>query len=810
MRLRSISIYWAIVLLAPVATMAQNQLSGKIVYSEKATPAEGVSVYIPDIKTGTITDKAGLYVLKNIPAGDYLVEISRVGYAAKLERITIKGAVEKNFVLNISGTELQEVIVTGVSTATDRRKEPIPVSTITQADLVANPSGNIIDALTVVPGVSAITEGPAISKPVIRGLGYNRVVVINDGVRQEGNQWGDEFGIEIDENTVAKAEILKGPASLSYGSDAMAGVINFLSPAPLPEGKIKGSLLADYQTNNGLFNNTINFAGNRKGFIWDLRYTNKQAHAYKNKYDGYVWNSGYGENDFKAILGINRDWGYSHLHLSLFDLKLGIIEGARDSASGQFESHYLAKDGSDSLGIAPADGYTKYNYYPIIHQHVRHYKAVWDNSVQLGGGRLSVKLGLQQNFRQEANDITVGDVYNNYFYLRTINYDVQYILPEIKQWQLSFGANGMGQHSEDRGTVYLVPEYHSFDIGVFSLAKKTFGKLTVSGGLRFDSRTLHGNDMYTDTLGVRVSVPDNFSVHRFTAYNSNFSGLSGSVGLAYDFTKAFYGKLNVSRGFRAPTIAESGANGIHDGTPFYEIGDPNLKPENSLQADVTLGINNEDITTELNLFVNRINNYIFPVKLASVYGGDSIRSDINANLSGPTFRYVSGDAVLSGGELMLNIHPHTIKWFHFENAFSTVSAVQLHQDDSTKYLPYTPPSKLQSKIKISFGHIHPALSNAYVQLGVDHYFEQDKIYYKYGNETNTPAYTLLNAGIGTDVCSHTHTLFSVYLYGYNLADVAYQSNMSRLKYTDTNNITGRVGVYNMGRSFSFKLLIPFE
>ncbi len=125
------------------------------------------------------------------------------------------------------------MIVTGVSTATEKRKEPIPISTITQKELIANPAGNIVDALTVVPGVSAITEGPAISKPIIRGLGYNRVVVINDGVRQEGNQWGDEFGIEIDENTVAKAEILKGPASLS----AMArmpwrALLTFYLPLP--------------------------------------------------------------------------------------------------------------------------------------------------------------------------------------------------------------------------------------------------------------------------------------------------------------------------------------------------------------------------------------------------------------------------------------------------------------------------------------------------------------------------------------------------------------------------------------------------
>jgi len=704
--------------------------------------------------------------------------------------------------------QLKEVIVTGVPSAIEACKYPIPVVSLTEAERLKNASGNAINALTDLPGVSAITEGPAISKPVIRGLGYNRVVVINDGVRQEGNQWGDEFGVEIDENTISKVEVLKGPASLRYGSDAMAGVINFLPPAsPLP-GVVQASLLSEYQTNNGLMNHTIHFAGNKKGFVWDLRYTNKLAHAYRNKYDGYVWNSGYGESDFRSILGINRNWGYSHLHLSVFDLKLGIIEGARDSATGEFTAHTRAGDGSDSMGIAPAGDATRYGYYPIIHQHVRHYKAVWDNSIRLGDGRLALKLGIQENYRQEANDITRGDIYNNYFYLRTINYDLQYELPAFRSWQLSAGVGGMVQRSEDRGLVYLVPEYHSFDIGVFSQAKRTFGRLTVSGGLRFDSRALHGDDLYTDSAGVRMAAASAASVRRFAAYHSDFTGLSGSLGVAYDFSKEWYGKLNVSRGFRAPNIAESGSNGIHDGTPFYEIGDPGLTPETSLQADATLGVVTEDLSTELNLFVNKINHYIFPVKLASVFGGDSIRTDVAVGMSGPAFRYISGDAVLSGGEWMVDFHPSSLKGIHWWNAYSMVNAIQLRQSDSTRYLPYSPPAKLLSRVRWTFEGKQGVLRNAYVQMGMNYFFKQDKVYFKYGNETVTPAYTLLNAGVGTDIFLHGRTVLSIYIYGDNLTDVAYQSNMSRLKYADTNNATGRVGVFAMGRNFSFKLLIP--
>ena len=124
---------------------------------------------------------------------------------------------------------------------------------------------------------------------------------------------------------------------------------------------------------------------------------------------------------------------------------------------------------------------------------------------------LNVRMGLQFNHRQEANDITKGDIYNNYFFLRTFNYDVQYVLPETNKWEVSFGVNGMQQSSQDKGIVFVLPEYDLFDIGVFSIAKKSFDKLTLTGGLRIDSRTLHGKALFVDTMGIRLKTPDNSS-----------------------------------------------------------------------------------------------------------------------------------------------------------------------------------------------------------------------------------------------------------------------------------------------------------
>ena len=226
-------------------------LSGKIMDAKTGELLPGASVYFADDKIGTIADANGKYVLSNIPDGHHVVEISHAGYATLVEHIEMNSDIERDFKLSSVVVENQGVIITGVSGATSIRKSPVPVTSIRKAALLQSSATNIIDALSHVPGVTQLSTGPAISKPFIRGLGYNRVVVVNEGVRQEGQQWGDEHGVEIDELSVGRVEVLKGPASLMYGSDALAGVINFITSTPVAEGTMKGNILSNYQSNNG-------------------------------------------------------------------------------------------------------------------------------------------------------------------------------------------------------------------------------------------------------------------------------------------------------------------------------------------------------------------------------------------------------------------------------------------------------------------------------------------------------------------------------------------------------------------------------
>ncbi|MFA5973112.1 MAG: TonB-dependent receptor [Lentimicrobiaceae bacterium] len=778
-------------------------LSGKITDSKTGETLPGVTIYIPDLKTGTFSNIDGTYKIENLPQTKVLVQVSFIGYKSITVYIDLATSTTKDFVLYESATELKEVVVTGLSQAVEINRTPSPIITIPSIQLLQTSATNIIDALVRKPGISEITTGSGISKPVIRGLGYNRVVTVSDGIRQEGQQWGDEHGIEIDEFAVSKVEILKGPASLSYGSDAIAGVINMISAPTLPDGKIQGSLLANYQTNDGLIAYSVNFAGNQKGFIWNLRYSNKMAHAYQNKYDGYVFNSGFKENTVSGIIGLNKSWGYSHLDFSVYSLTPGIVEGERDSMTGRFVKPIALNDSTE--GEAIATNYDFRSYSPLTpFQKVHHYKAVLNNSFVIGKGSLKATIGWQQNQRQEYGDILQKNQYGLYFLLNTINYDVRYILAEKNNFNLSFGANGMWQNSQNKGTEFLIPEYNLFDIGVFAIARKTIGKLDISGGLRYDTRSEHGKDLYLNAEGVKTNESTPGSNLKFNSFNSTFAGVSGSLGATYQFTEKVYSKINLSRGFRAPSIGEAGANGVHDGTMRYEIGDPDLKAENSMQFDYSLGYNAYHITAEVDLFSNHISNFIFSSKLESELGGDSLTQGYS------TFKFVSGNAQLTGGEISIDIHPHPLDWLHFENSFSYVQSIQKNQPDSTKYLPFTPGPKLTSELRADAKKLGKNLANAYVKIGVDKYFTQNKFYSAYGTETATPGYTLLNFGIGADFTSKSRTLFSLYISAGNLTNVAYQSHLSRLKYEAVNNVTGRRGVYNMGRNISFKLIMPID
>lgn len=769
-------------------------LTGKVVDAQTNEPLAGASVYIYEAKIGAVTDNAGTYRIQNLPAGRFTIEVSYAGFGSLTESVTINGSLQKDFSLKSVVIENEGVTVTGVSGATQIKKTPIPVTIIRKENLFKGTASNLIDALTKIPGVAQISTGPAISKPSIRGLGYNRVVVINDGVRQEGQQWGDEHGIEIDEYGVNKAEVLKGPASIMYGSDALAGVVNFISVVPAPQGTIKGNLFSNYQTNNRLRGFHGDIGGNHNGFIWGLNASSKVAADYKNKYDGYVFNSKFREKDFSAYTGLNKKWGYSHLVVSNFDQRLGLVEGDRDDATGQFLK-LVNNGGTEEEEIATGKDFKSTDPY-IARQHIRHFKIITDNSFNIGRDRLTFNLGYQRNQRQEFGNILDPDEKELYFDLKTINYNLQYHFAEKNNWKTTIGLNGMQQNNTNKGAEQLIPEYDLFDIGGFVYTQKTLDKLTLSGGLRFDNRSVNSK--------LLMDGGD----AKFEAFKKDFSNVSASAGLSYEASQNVILKLNLARGFRAPGIPELASNGAHEGTNRYEYGEQDLKSEKSFQVDAGLDVNSEHVSFSASLFYNAINDFIYYRKLTAVAGGDSIITD------GPeeffAFRFSQGNAHLYGAEMNLDIHPHPLDWLHFENTFSYVRGQLNEAQDGSKNLPFIPAARLINELRGDFLKKGKSIRNLYVKIELDNTFAQNQPFTGFNTETKTAGYSLLNAGLGGDVAAKGKTLFSLFFTANNISDVAYQNHLSRLKYAPENLVTGRTGVFNMGRNYSIKVNVPLS
>lgn len=793
---------FVILLFLPLLSFAiPNVLKGKVT-DTKGMPLAGAIVELLDLKTGTVTDTGGRYVIKDLPRGSYLVQVHEISFSTLSQTVKINGATHQDFKLSESIIENSEVVVTGTSLATEERKSITPIESIGAKQIHENAYSNVIDAIAKLPGVSELTTGPAVSKPFIRGLGYNRIITLNDGVRQEGQQWGDEHGIEIDDYDVSRIEVLKGPASLAYGSDALAGVVNILSTQPLPEGKIQGSIVANYQSNNGLGALHGDLGGNENGFSWNIYATQKDAHDYHDKYDGYVYDTRFRNTDFGVSGGVNKKWGSSTISYTLFNQHLGIPEGSRDSATGQFTKEISENGVEQTALVTPSDNHD-YNMV-ISYQHVNHQKIVWNNELYLNnGGRLGLILAYQQNIRMEFNDPTAFTTPGLSLLLHSYTYDLKYYFPVWHNWQVTTGINGMEQINQNRGTEFLIPDYNLFDIGGYGIASRKWTRWEVSGGVRYDFRTITGQQMNDNTVKPPYDL--------FSGFTRNYNDVSGSVGAGYNIDERTTLKFNVASGYRTPNIAELSANGVHDGTARYEYGNTDLKPEHSTQADLGLTWSSKHVLVNAAIFDNYIKDFIFIRKLQSVSGGDSIPVSNNYQ-SDAAYIYNQSDANLYGAELYVDLHPHPLDWLHFENTLSYVRGMFVNPtSDTTRNLPYIPPFRWLVELRAQKKSISNCIKNAYVKVGLDINSAQNNIYSAYGTETPTPGYTLLNAGIGTDfVNKKGHTLCTLTVAGNNLTDVAYQSNLSRLKYLDENNVTGRVGIFNMGRNVSVTLSVPLD
>ncbi|MBX5438161.1 MAG: TonB-dependent receptor [Thermoflavifilum sp.] len=794
-------------------------LTGQVIDSATHQPLAGATVLIPDLHTGTICDSAGRYVLNHLPEGKYLVEVRFIGYTTASKEVFIQQKTTVlNFTLSPSLVEQSEVVITGQSRATAIRNTPIPVLAINRQYLQENLSTNIIGSLTKVPGISAVSTGPNVSKPFIRGLGYNRILTLYDGQRQEDQQWGDEHGVMVDEYNIERVEVIKGPASLTYGSDALAGVINLIPTQPAPEGKTIGSLLNEYQSNNNLIGNSLFFSGNHKGLGWVLRGSHKMAKDYRNKIDGRVYGTNFQETDFSGSLSKTLSWGSTHLDLTYFDDLQAIPDGSRDSASRRFTKQITEAD-----TFRPIVSSAELNSYslPTLHQHVQHARIYWANSLNIGSSALDVNLGFEQSTRREYSHPQYPDVPGLYLVLNTFTYDLKYHFTPYAGWQTTLGLNGMYQYNNAmKGTEFIIPSYRQLDAGIFAMTQKSWNHLHLLAGMRLDTRYFHQQALYSypdAQTGLDKASPTPLSPGdepEYQASTHHYAGFSGSAGLSYQLTPRLTLKGNIAQGYRAPNIIEISANGAHPGTGMYQLGNSNFKPELSLEEDLGLAYASPHFSVDLSVFNNDIRHYIYNAKVLNEAGQDSVV------IPGyQTFQFRQGHARLYGGELHVDIHPHPLDWLHLETSLSFVNGI--NQDaghlkfggDSAKYLPFIPPLHGFTEIRANLHWHHLPLKNSYFALQAAYYASQNHVLLAYGTETPTPGYTLINLLMGTELTNRKgNSYLQLYLFADNLFNKAYQNHLSRLKYMEPypNDPRPYHGIYDMGRNIGIRAVVPFS
>ena len=793
------------------------------VLDQAGQPVPYASVAVPAQQQGTAADATGCFGLASLPAGAHRLVISAVGYAPASLLVAVPRAQAISIRLAAAEKSVGEVVVTGVSRGTEIRRSPVPIAALNRRELRLSASTNVIDAaVRGVPGLSAVTTGPNISKPFIRGLGYNRVLTLYNGLRQEGQQWGDEHGIEVDGYGVDRVEVVKGPASLLYGSDAVAGVVNLLPALPRgPAGELHGEALAEYQSVNGLLGNSLEFNYQKNGLQTSLRASHRLAHDYRNAADGLVYNTGFRELTLTGMVGVQKSWGGAHLWLTAYDNHQEIPDGSRDSLSRAFTRQVVEAD-KDDVKNRPLVSAAELRSYRIsdLRQHIQHYRAFATGEIKLGPGELRLLLGAQQNHRQEFNHPTAVSQPGLDLRLTTASYDVRYLLPAWHGLELTAGSNGMGQvNTHLNATDFPIPSYRLFDAGGFGVAKKTWGALELTSGLRYDVRAVRWDDFYVAPSpatgfegAAEAGAPG--ARRQFPAFRATYRGLSASLGGSYAAGEHLVLRANVARGYRAPNIPEIGSNGLDPGAHIVYLGNREFQPEFSLQEDAGVLWKSPSWEASAEVFHNYVENFIYQARAFDAQG-----QPLEVVPGNATYQYQQAAARLYGGELSLNVHPASLPWLSWRSAVAFVTglndnpALRERAGAAARYLPLMPPPQARTELR-GTAPARPAsrLTGSYVRLVLDATAHQNQFYAVDGAETATAGYVLLGVGVGTALRTGAgREALQLAVQVDNLLDTAYQAHLSRLKYFEyyAASPSGRLGIYNPGRNASLKVVVPF-
>ncbi|MGJ8739144.1 TonB-dependent receptor [Zobellia laminariae] len=709
---------------------AQNSLSGTITDNTDNNTLFGAEVYFPQLEKGAVTDENGNYELNNLPTGRYKLIVSHIGFLTSSQSISI---IDGNTTLDVqlapSAIEMEEIIV---STPFHKlqRENVMKVERADIKDLKTKGAVTLSEGITNVPGVESVSTGLGIGKPVIRGLSSNRVLVYVQGIRLENQQFGDEHGLGISDAGIESVEVIKGPASLLYGSDALGGVL-YLNPEKfaLPH-ETDGDVNLSYFSNTEGVNANAGFKTSGEKFKFMLRGSTASHTDYHTGDDVTVTNSRFQEQDIKTGVAYQGTSFKTELRYNYNYLKLGIPEE-------------IGEQTNDRTPLSP---------YQSIDNHILSSKT----NIFFGKSSLETTLGYTFNTRKEFEEDEEGAALD--MDLATFNYNMLYHLPKWGNWETIVGVQGMHQTNSNFGEEALIPDATTNDIGFLATSHLHFeNDSDMQFGIRYDRRALDGEEN-------GISGEEGYIAPIDQSYNS----FNAALGYKVELLKKLTGRINLASGFRAPNLAELTSNGVHEGTNRYEIGNANLNNEQNLQTDLSIEYKNEHMEFYVNGFYNSVNDFIFIQS-----NGQTIEENV-------VFLYQQQDAKLYGGEIGLHIHPHPLDWLHIESSFETVTGKL--KDDT--YLPLIPANTLTNTLRTEFAKTNQWLKSSYAFVTLKSVFKQDNVS---GFELASDGYNLLNIGLGGTTLLFNHPI-DIRLSGNNILNMDYISHLSRLKSDGISNI----------------------